>query len=68
MVLTDRIMGGVYPNFVVALQQIALTEGNSLTPYLLIPIYSLTHSLTQVSKDFTRVGYHLLYKKSLHMH
>ena len=67
MVLTDRIMGGVYPNFVVALQQIALTEGNSLT-HSLTHYYLLTYSFTQVSKDFTRVGYLLLYKKSLHMH
>ena len=44
MVLTDRIMGGVYPNFVVALQQIALTEGNSLTlTYSLLFTHLLIH-------------------------
>ena len=56
MVLTDRIMGGVYPNFLVALQQIALTEGNSV-----IISYASSrrsaHSITQVLKGSTKGGY-----------
>ncbi len=55
MVLTDRIMGGVYPNFFVALQQIALTEGNSLISPC-IPSRYFTHATTQVLKGFTKDG------------